>query len=144
MTLVGNNPDIPGSEPARDWDHLRELLQVHRFYLHTAQPDLEDGYNLALLEAMGTGLPIVATSSPTSPVVDGESGFISNDLNYLRWGMRQLLEDPELARKMGETARATVLRQFSVSKFLEHWHEVIREAQARQKRVYRQARSLAH
>jgi len=144
VTLVGNNPDIPGSEPARDWDHLRELLQVHRFYLHTAQPDLEDGYNLALLEAMGTGLPIVATSSPTSPVVDGESGFISNDLNYLRWGLRQLLEDPELARKMGETARATVLRQFSVSKFLEHWHEVIREAQARQKRVYRQARSLAH
>ncbi len=144
MTLVGSNPDIPGSEPARNWDHLRELLQTHRYYVHTARPGLEDGYNLALLEAMGTGLPVISTSSPTSPVLDGESGFVSDDLSYLRWGIKQLIDDPELARRMGERARNTVLSRFSMSKFLERWHDAIREAQARQKRTYRKPRRAAH
>ena len=144
VTLVGNNPDIPDSQPARDWNHLRQLLRTHRFYIHTSQPDLEDGYNLALLEAMGTGLPIVATQSPTSPVVDGESGFISDDVNYLRWGIRQLLDDPGLASKMGENGRRAVLQNFGVTKFLERWHETIREAQANQLRMYRKPKRLAH
>lgn len=144
MTLVGSNPDIPASEPARDWDHLKDLLRSHRFYVHTAQPEFEDGYNCALLEAMGTGLPIISTSSPTSPVVDGESGFISDDLNYLRWGIKQLMTDQDLARKMGENARNTALRQFSMSRFLERWHEAIREAQSRQKRLHKKSRRFAH
>ena len=144
LTLVGNNPDIPDSYPADDWNHLRRLLQTHRYYVHTTEPNLEDGYNLALLEAMGTGMPIISTNSPTSPVVDGESGFISDDVNYLRWGIRQLLEDPELAAKMGERGRRTVVERFSVAKFLERWHETIREAQSRQLRLYRKPKRVAH
>jgi glycosyltransferase involved in cell wall biosynthesis len=93
---------------------------------------------------MGTGLPVIATQSPTSPVIDGESGFISDDVNYLRWGIRQLLDDPELASKMGENGRRAVLQQFSVANFLERWHETIREAQARQMRMYRKPKRLAH
>ena len=120
------------------------LLQAHRFYVHTAETDLEDGYNLALLEAMGTGMPVITTRSPTSPVVDEESGFISDDVNYLRWGAQQLLTDRKLAARMGEAGRRAVLERFSVTKFLGHWHEAIREAQIRQQRVARQSRTLAH
>ncbi len=144
LRLVGNNPDIVGVEPARDWNHLRHLLQTHRFYLHTSDPSLEDGYNLALLEAMGTGLPVVATRSPTSPVVDGQSGFISDDIEYLRWGIHQLLTDPQLAFQMGERGRQAVLQQFSVSRFLESWHEIIGEARAKQQRVHRKSKKFAH
>ncbi len=144
MTLVGNNPDMPGSEPAQDWNHLRVLLQAHRFYVHTAGADLEDGYNLALLEAMGTGMPVIATRSPTSPVVDGESGFISDNVNYLRWGAQQLLTDRELAARMGEAGRRAVLERFNVTNFLEHWQDAIREAQVRQQRMARKSRKLAH
>jgi hypothetical protein len=141
---VGYNPDITGVEPARDWDHLRHLLRTHRFYLHTSDPDLEDGYNLALLEAMGTGLPVVATCSPTSPVVDGQSGFISDNVEYLRWGIQQLLSDPQLAFQMGERGRQVVLERFSVSRFLESWHETIGEARARQQRIHRKPKKFAH
>ena len=144
LTLVGNNPDITESQPADDWNHLRRLLRSHRFYVHTSQADLEDGYNLALLEAMGTGLPVVTTQSPTSPVIDGQSGFISNDVNYLRWGIQQLLADRDMAGRMGEIGRQTVLQRFSVAKFLEHWHEAIHEAQLRQQRLYRKSRRIAH
>jgi glycosyltransferase involved in cell wall biosynthesis len=144
LLLVGNNPDISGVEPARDWDHLRHLLRTHRFYLHTSDPNLEDGYNLALLEAMGTGLPVVATCSPTSPVVDGHSGFISDDVGYLRWGIQQLLNDPQLAFQMGERGRQLVLERFSVSRFLESWHEAIGEARARQQSMRRESKKFAN
>ncbi len=142
--MVGNNPDIAGVEPARDWDHLRQLLRTHRFYLHTSNPNLEDGYNLALLEAMCTGLPVVATRSPTSPVVDGHNGFISDDIEYLRWGIQQLLSDPQLALQMGERGRQVVVQRFSVSRFLESWHETIGEARARQQHLRRKSRKFAH
>jgi glycosyltransferase involved in cell wall biosynthesis len=142
-TLVGNNPDMANVEPASDWNHLKDLLRTHRFYIHTSRPDLEDGYNLALLEAMGTGLPIIATRSPTSPVVDGESGFISDDISYLRWGIQQLLSDTELAARMGQQGRNTVIQQFSISKFLERWHAAIGEARARHLHVRRNSRQFA-
>jgi glycosyltransferase involved in cell wall biosynthesis len=143
-TLVGNNPDMPEAQPARDWDHLRQLLRSHRFYIHTSQVDMEDGYNLALLEAMGTGLPVISTRSPTSPVIDGESGFISDDISYLRWGMQQLLADPRLAMQMGAKGSQAVLQAFSVSRFLMRWHEAIAEARARHQRLLRRTRTNVH
>src|SRR5581483_10479157 len=77
--LVGHNPDVPGSEASDGWDHLRRLYRTYRAYVHTADPALEDGYNLALLEAMATGMPVVSTCAPESPVVDGENGFLDGD-----------------------------------------------------------------
>ena len=50
--------------PARSFAHLRDLLRVHRFYIHTADPALEDGYNMATVEAMASGLPVLATAIP--------------------------------------------------------------------------------
>jgi len=50
MTLVGRNDDMPGVEPAHDWAELKQILSRHRFFVHTADPKLEDGYNMATLE----------------------------------------------------------------------------------------------
>ena len=52
MTLVGRNDNMPGVEPAHDWAELKQILSRHRFFVHTADPNLEDGYNMATLEAM--------------------------------------------------------------------------------------------
>ncbi len=117
VTLVGHNPDLPGVEAARDWCHLKKLLQSHRFYIHTADPRYEAGHNMAMAEAMAAGLPVLANRHPTSPVRHGVSGFLSDNPRELRHYAEILLEDRELANLMGVQARKTVMEQFSLAQF---------------------------
>jgi glycosyltransferase involved in cell wall biosynthesis len=117
VTLVGRNEEIPGVGPARDWQHLKEIFSRHRFFIHTADPRLEDGYNMAALEAMAAGLPILGNRHPTSPVEHGVSGFLSDDAAELAGFARQLLADRELAARMGREARKVVVEKFSPEKF---------------------------
>jgi len=117
VTLVGHNPDMPGVEAARDWDHLKRILQAHRFYIHTADPRFEAGHNMATAEAMAAGLPVLGNQHPTSPVKHGVNGFISDNPNELRRYAEILLEDRQLARLMGQRARETVNERFSLTRF---------------------------
>jgi len=117
ITLVGHNPDIPGVEAARDWQHLKETLQCHRFYIHTADPRFEAGHNMATAEAMAAGLPVLGNLHPTSIVRQGVSGFISDNPRELRHYARILLEDRKLAALMGQQARKTVTERFSLLRF---------------------------
>jgi glycosyltransferase involved in cell wall biosynthesis len=117
VTLVGHNPEIAGVRPSANWANLKEILQRHRFYIHTADPKLEDGYNTATLEAMAAGLPVLGNCHPSSPVVHGVSGFLSNDADEVKSYAKRLLADRELARGMGEAARRTVAEKFSPESF---------------------------
>jgi len=117
VTLVGHNPDLPGVEAARDWDHLKAILQSHRFYIHTADPRFEAGHNMAMAEAMAAGLPVLGNCHPTSPIRHGITGFVSDDPEQLQRYARMLLEDRELALLMGRQARKTVAERFSLTRF---------------------------
>lgn len=117
VTLVGHNPDLPGVEAAENWSHLKSLLQTHRFYIHTADPRFEAGHNMATAEAMAAGLPVLGNCHPTSPVKHGISGFLSNDPKELRRYAQILLENEDLAKKMGQQARQTVIERFSLNRF---------------------------
>ena len=139
FTLVGHNADIPGSEPAHDWDHLKELLRTHRFYVHTADPELEDGYNMASLEAMASGLPVIGNVHPSSPIVHGKSGFVSNDPEQLRRYAQQLLDDPELAARLGAEAKRVVGARFHVRTFRAGFRQSIASAQKRFKKKAQRA-----
>jgi len=131
MTLVGHNEDMRGVFAARDWADLKEMLSRHRFFVHTADPALEDGFNMAMLEAMAAGLPVLGNRHPTSPVVHGVSGLLSDDPSQLRGHAMRLLEDRELARRMGDEARKTAAERFSPQKFKAGLQEAV--AAARQK-----------
>jgi Glycosyl transferases group 1 len=117
VTLVGHNPELPGVQPSRDWNDLKQILQRHRFFVHTAHPLLEDGYNTAALEAMAAGLPIIGNRHPTSPIEHGVSGFLSDDPSELHTFALRLLHDQALALQMGEAAQAVVLNNFSPAAF---------------------------
>ena len=119
VRLIGHNPDIPGVAAAENWNDLKQILQSHRFYIHTAKPGLEDGYNTASLEAMAAGMPVLGNQHPSSPIEHGVSGFLSNDPDELRKYAGMLLEDRNLAARMGWQARKTVIERFSMSRFKE-------------------------
>ena len=123
--IVGYNPGLPDSKPAKNWDELKRKYQQYRVYLFTAQEEYEDGYNLAMLEAMVTGMPIISYKNDTSPVKDGVQGYISDDIYYLRERMEYLLENREAAIELGRAARKTAVEKFGISQYIEEWKKLI-------------------
>ena len=133
VRLVGHNPNIPGVEAANSWDHLKRIMQSHRFYIHTANPGIEDGYNMASLEAMAAGMPVLGNRHPTSPIEHGVNGFLSDDPAELHKYANMLLEDKILATMMGQKARKTAIEQFSMTRFKEAFLRSIETARKKWK-----------
>ncbi len=124
---MGINPTIPNTKLAKSFDELRDHFSRYRVYLNTTVEQYEDGYNLSMLEAMATGMPVISTANQSSPIKDGVNGFISNDISYLRQWTKVLLEDVSLAREMGKEARKTVEALFSQNAFLKKWDRIFHE-----------------
>jgi glycosyl transferase family 1 len=123
--LVGHNPTIEGALPASSWAMLKDLYRTHRAYVHTAGLGLDDGYNLGLVEAMMTGMPIVSLAGSESPVIDGENGYVSSDPAYLNERLGALLADRELALRLGQRAREQARELFSPAQFESRWQAAL-------------------
>lgn len=80
------------------------------------QPSFAEGMPNSVLEAMAAGLPVVATrvSGNEDLIADGENGLLvpPGDPGALAAAIRRLMDDPALARTMGERAR-TRAQQYS-------------------------------
>lgn len=126
--VMGMNPDIPGASVSKGWEELKAAYRANRALLNTTTPRWEDGYNLVMLEAMATGMPVVSLANPTSPITDGVDGFTGHDAGQLRTKVMKLLDGPELARAMGAEGRRTVERLFPIGAFLEKWETAIARA----------------
>jgi hypothetical protein len=123
--LVGHNPELEGAQPASSWAMLQELYRTHRAYVHSAGVGLDDGYNLGVVEAMMTGMPIVSLAGAESPVVDGDNGYVSSDVAYLNERLGALLADRELALALGRRARDRARELFSPSEFESRWRAAL-------------------
>lgn len=105
-----------------------ELHRVEARYRLFFNPIRYTSLPLALVEAMAIGLPIVALATTEVPaaVPDGEAGIVSNDFSMLVEGMRALLADHDLARRMGERARERQRERYSIERFVRDWEEAFR------------------
>jgi glycosyltransferase involved in cell wall biosynthesis len=83
-------------------------------------PSLWEGLSMALLEAMATGLPVVATevSGTVQAMIPDETGILvpPGDAGRLAQAIEQILDNPQLAQAMGAAARRRVEEQFSAQK----------------------------
>jgi rhamnosyl/mannosyltransferase len=86
-----------------------------------------------MLEAMSVGCPVVTTSNCMLPQIiqDGINGFITNDPAQMRKRLTELLRDKELAARIGQAGRETVIHKFGDSLFIQRWNEVFRQATGR-------------
>ena len=116
LTLVGHNPQL-GVEAARGWDDLKRHFASHRFFVHTADPRYEDGFNMAMVEAMAAGLPVISNAHPTSPIRHGVDGFLAESPDEARDYARVLLADIHVARTMGAAAQVTARSRFASGTF---------------------------
>ncbi len=133
-TILGQNPTL-NSRLSSGWADLQNHYKWCRIFLNTTKQPYEDGYNLALLEAMATGMPILSLANSTSPITDGIEGYISDDIGYLREQAQMLLKDQEKARDIGKLARDTVFKKFPIKTFIKSWKKVIETAAKRKPKV---------
>lgn len=95
-----------------------------------------EGVPQALLQAMLVGLPIVTTpvGSITEAVSDGETALVvpPRDPQALAAALCLLMDDPELAGRLGTAARKAALARFSLDAMLDAMeHVFVRVLQAR-------------
>jgi glycosyltransferase involved in cell wall biosynthesis len=88
-------------------------------------PSLYEGLPNVVLEAMRFRKPVVATAAPgtTEVVVDGQTGLLVPLRNppALARAIRKVVEDRELARRLGEAGRVRVDAEFRVETMVERF-----------------------
>ena len=135
VKIVGNNPDMTTATVATSWQDLKQIMSQHRFFIHTANPEMEDGFNMAMIEAMAAGLPVVGNRNPSSPIIHGINGFLSDDPAELHNYGKRLIADKDLAKKMGLAAQATVREKFPLNGFCQGFAAAIERAKAKYRRL---------
>jgi glycosyltransferase involved in cell wall biosynthesis len=98
----------------------RDVARILRATDVLVCPSLFESYGIALLEAMGCGVPVVSTNvgGPCETMVEGVTGFLvpPRDPAAIAARVCELLADPELRRKMGEQGRTRVEQNYTIEK----------------------------
>ncbi|HEX3575378.1 MAG TPA: glycosyltransferase family 4 protein [Rhodopila sp.] len=85
-------------------------------------PSRFEGLPMSVIEAMLTGLPVVATNvrGPAEQVIDGETGLSipAGDSAALGTALGRLVRDPDLRARMGQAGRQRALACYDEAKVL--------------------------
>jgi glycosyltransferase involved in cell wall biosynthesis len=119
VRLLGDRKDMP------------ELYASFDFFV---LPSLNEGMPLTVLEALASGLPVVATRTGAIPSVvrDGVSGILvePGDVGSLAAAILKLTRDPELRDRMGAAGRQKVRAEYTASSMAHRYLELYRSAQS--------------
>jgi len=113
---AANNPDIyilllpPFSD--KDINALQRTATV------ILQKSLKEGFGLTVAEGMWKGKPVIGGAVGGIPlqIVHGITGFLVHSVEGASFKIRQLLNNPEMARRMGESAREYVRKNFLITR----------------------------
>jgi glycosyltransferase involved in cell wall biosynthesis len=105
------------------------LRQLYREATAFVLPTRGDFYPIALIEAMGMGLPVVTSAMAGIPemVEPGRSGYLvpPDDGNSLRASLEAIVSDPVRARTMGQRGRDLAEQRFDARKTAERLLDLV-------------------
>ena len=116
VIFMGERNDVP------------EILKTFDIFV---LPSLNEGMSNTILEAMATGIPVIASNVGGNPelVIDGETGFLfpTNDVESLVQKIKTYILYPELKQKHGYNARKRVEEEFSLDQMVRRYEELYLE-----------------
>jgi sugar transferase (PEP-CTERM/EpsH1 system associated) len=102
--------------------NVPELLRAADVYALTS---LNEGISNTILEAMASGLPVIATNVGGNPelVSDQQTGALvpSGQADLLARAMTRYVEDTGLRRAHAQAARTLVLKEFTLERMVERY-----------------------
>ena len=108
-----------------DRDDVPQLLQAMDIFL---LPSLAEGVSNTVLEAMSTGLPVVATDTGGTPelIEQGVNGYLVpvGDFVALAASITSLLDAPDVLARMGEQALDCIHQRFDWDRTVEQYLKV--------------------
>lgn len=134
----------PGNEDLGDlsggmvsYEEQKKILRDNRvcFYFGTVPAS----YTLSLMEAMMTGIPVVAagigfsrnmypdqeTNEVEEIILNEKNGVVSNRTGVLRTYIERIMDDDKFAQELSENARKTAINLFGKETIKEQWKQFL-------------------
>jgi len=113
------------SEAAKNYNHLASLYQVGYIFINTCHRSV---LPTTLVEAMSTGMPVVTKNNPTIDklIVNGENGFKVENSKEMTECITMLINNRDLAFKIGKGARKTAIEKYNMDKFIGKWDTLLK------------------
>ena len=159
LVLAGPGTPSPEFEAAASAAGLRDRIEVHSLpdrpklarLIREAEMTIlaseEEGFGIVVIEAMASGIPVIATRSggPEEIVTEGEDGFLVplDDATEVARCAAMLLDDRELNLRMGAAGRRKALTRYSERAAGDRFLDVFDLLLARGPREARRTRSRA-
>ena len=138
LVMVGDGPlrsecaailQAAGCEPL-SWlaGERSDVADVMRVMSCFVLPSLAEGISNTILEAMASGLPVIATAvgGNVEIVQDGSTGLIvpADDVEAMADAILRLFRDPAEAKSMGDAGRSAVEQHFSLQAMVAAYQRV--------------------
>lgn len=111
---------------SRNRGDYRKVLQASSVHVYLTRPFV---LSWSLLEAMSFGLPLVASKTPPveEVVEDGVNGLLAEfrSPHHIARRIEELLDDRELAARLGKAARETILERYELTRCLHQQEDML-------------------
>jgi len=136
----GNEGSCSGAMDRVSHEEQKEILRKSRCYFATGTHPAS--YTLNFMEAWMTGIPVIAIGprhgnakyfpghnlyEVDKLIKNGVNGFVSDTPVELQQYIRILLDNPDLAKRIGDAGRQEAIRHFGKSMITASWKEFLGE-----------------
>lgn len=120
-----DNDDAPFETVYIPWEDLQHHYRSCLCYLNLLSPP-ENPFNLATIEAMSAGAPILTFSHPDNIFTDGEDALVCSNAQEFVDTIIELERDDDFLSTMSTNSRKFAKDNFSMEIFINKWNSVLK------------------
>ena len=114
----------------------KDINALQRMAAVVLQKSLKEGFGLTVSEAMWKGKPVLGGANGGIPlqIAHGITGFLVHSVEGAAFRIRQLLNNPDMSKRMGEQAKEFVRHNFLITRqvrdYLSAWYSLMHKGRS--------------